>query len=580
MKFPKRRGPYRVEYSIDEVYPEGLYRRLSSLIESLTFARYDVGSYIKPEKFTPDERQRIEIAGKNLKKIMKIILFRRLESSVAALRDSAQWMRKSHDAFLKALSQRKILIGEAAEDVYNQIRGEVDLEDIEIPESAESTNKFNVENLKRNIENDCNVFSEIEDLISLDKIPPEEDDKLQTLIKYLKSSEIKGKKTIIFTQFASTAKYIGEELKKHFSKVDYASQDIGHVLTKAYRFSPKSNYKKISKNEEINILVSTEILSEGLNLQDGQVVINYELHWNPVRIIQRIGRIDRIGSEHDEIFVYNFFPQEEVEKEIRVETKVNKRIDEIIRLYGADEKTINISEEEVRRKLFKIYTQDERSLEEEEIVSTAHVYRQKWLKLQKEYPREYRLALILPEMMGVGLKSKEDGIAVFCRADDYFRLRLADLKGGILEKDDWKILPLVECLPDTKKEEILNNHYDITEKIRELFEKEANQRELKRQLLEKIKEQAIDRLRFLRRGKSEAFKEKIDKLVNKIEDTRLRTDDKRKLRKALRKYGKEPEELVKEIQGIILDLPAELATEIKQRYAQIILSASLFKSKK
>ena len=140
-------------------------------------------------------------------------------------------MKKSHDAFLKALSQKKILIGEAAEDIYNQIRGEVDLEDIEIPESAESTDKFNIGSLKRNIENDCNVFSEIEKLISLDKIPPEEDDKLQTLIKYLKSAEIKGKKAIIFTQFASTAKYIGEELKKHFSKVDYVSQNIGHVLT-------------------------------------------------------------------------------------------------------------------------------------------------------------------------------------------------------------------------------------------------------------------------------------------------------------------------------------------------------------
>lgn len=575
LTFPKRKGPYRIDYSIDEVYPGGLYKRLSNFIESLTFARYDVGSYVKEEAFTPDERQRIKIAGKNLKRIMRIILFRRLESSVAALRDSALWMKKSHDAFLKALSEDKILMGEAAEDIYDQIRGGADLEDIEIPESAESAKKFNVKDLKKNIEADQEIFVEIENLISVEKIPPEEDDKLQMLIKYLKSPEINGKKTIIFTQFASTVKYLGQELKKRFPKVDFVSQDTGQVLTKAYRFSPKSNRKKISKDEEINILASTEILSEGLNLQDGQVVINYELHWNPVRIIQRIGRIDRIGSEHEEIFVYNFFPQEEVEREIRVEEKVNKRIDEIIRLYGADEKTISMAEDEVRRRLFRIYTQDERSLEEEEIVSTAHKYRQKWLKLQKEHPEEYRLALSLPEMMGIGLRSKEDGIAVFCRSDDYFRLRLADLKGGILEKDDWKVLPLLECSSETLKEKIFKTHYDVVEKARKIFEKEANQRELKRQLLEKIKEQAIKKLGLLKRGKSEAFKEKVRELINKIEDSLLRSEDKRKLRSVLRKYGKEPEELVEEIRNIVSGLPVEPKPKIKQRYAQVILSASL-----
>lgn len=578
--FPKRKGPYRIDYSIDEVYPGGLYKKLSSLLESLIFARYDVGSYIKEGAFTPDERQRIEIAGKNLKRIMRIILFRRLESSVAALRDSAFWMKKSHDAFLKAISVNKVLIGEAAEDIYDQIRGGADLEDIEIPETAESADKFNIDNLTRDIKNDQEIFIEIENLISLEKIPPDEDDKLQELIKLLKSSEINGKKTIIFTQFASTAKYLGKELQEQFSKVDFVSQDIGQVLTKAYRFSPKSNKKKISEEEQTNILVSTEILSEGLNLQDGQVVINYELHWNPVRIIQRIGRIDRIGSEHDEIFVYNFFPQEEIEREIKVEEKVNHRIDEIIRLYGADEKTISMGEQEVRRRLFRIYTQDERSLEEEKIISTAHEYRQKWLKLQRECPEEYRLALSLPEMMGVGMKSQENGIAVFCRADDYFRLRLANLKGEIYEKDDWKILPLLECSGNTKEEKIFENHYDVVEKIRTIFEEEANQREFKRQLLEKIKEQAIRKLELLKRGKSEAFKEKVNELINKIEYARLRTEDKRKLRSALRKHGKIPEELFEEIQSIVSESPLEQRPKIAQRYAQVILSASLLKSTK
>jgi superfamily II DNA/RNA helicase len=578
LKFPRRRGPYRVEYSIDEVYSGGLYKRLNWIIDNFTFARYDVGSYIKAGAFTPDDAQRIKIAGKNLKKIMRIILFRRLESSVAALRDSARWMRKSQEAFLQALAQEKVLVGDAADEVYEQIRGGADPEDIEVPATAETANKFNIISLKNDIEKDLLLFEELEEIISEDNIPPSDDDKLLTLINYLKKPEINGKKTIIFTQFASTAKYLGKELKELFPKVDYVTQGTGQVLTKAYRFSPKSNNKRVTHDEEINILVSTEILSEGLNLQDGQIVINYELHWNPVRIIQRIGRIDRIGSEHDEIYVYNFFPQEEVEKEIRVEEKVNKRIKEIIDFYGADEKTINMAEDEVRKRLFKIYTEDERSLEEEEIISTSHEFRQKWQKLRDEYPEEYAMALTLPDMIGTGLKTNEEGVAVFCRADDYFRLMLSNIKGDILQRDDWKVLPLLECSPDEQNEPIAENHYDITEKARELFEDEANKRELKRHLLDKLREQAIDRLDFIKRGKSPKFKERVGNLISKIQTVQIKTIDKKKVRSQLRKYGIDPEELVSNLENLIYALPDEKKPDIKRRYAQVILSESLYKN--
>lgn len=577
LKFPKRRGPYRVEYSIDEVYSKGMHEKLGKLIDQLNFARYDLGSYLKEGAFDPETQQSIKSAGVNLKKIMRIVLFRRLESSVAALRDSAKWMRLSHEAFLKALGQGKVLMGQAADDVYDQIRSEVELDDLEIPEFAEDIGKFKNDDLAQNIKHDLDIAAEIEDLVSESRIPPEKDDKLQTLISKLSSPELSGKKVIIFTQFASTAEYLGGELAKKFKKVDFVSQKVGQPLTRAYRFSPKSNKKKFSPGEEINILVSTEILSEGLNLQDGQAIINYELHWNPVRIIQRIGRIDRIGSEHDEIFVYNFFPQEEVEHEIKVEEKVKKRIDEIIALYGADEQTISMDEKEVRRKLFEIYTENERSLEEQEIVSTSHEYRQKWTKLQGEYPDEYRIAISLPEMIGVGLRSKEKGIAVFCRAEDYFRLRLAGEGGEVSEIDDWKVLPLLGCQQSTKAEPILDKHYHVVEKMRGEFEKEANQREARKLLLEKIKEQASRKLELAKRGQPSVFKDKVNDLIRGLEEVQLKSSDKRKLRSAMRKYARGPEDLVEEIHSLIAGLPKEAKPDIKPRYAQVILSASLIK---
>ncbi len=136
---------------------------------------------------------------------------------------------------------------------------------------------------------------------------------------------------------------------------------------------------------------------------------------------------------------------------------------------------------------------------------------------------------------------------------------------------------LVECSIDTKEEKKFDNHYDVVEKVKNLFEKEANQRELERQFLEKIKEQIIQRLKLAGRGKPQAFKEKIDELINKIENSRLKTNNKRELRSALRKYGKEPEELVEEISSIVSNLPSEPRLIIQQHYAEVILSASLKK---
>lgn len=571
--FPERVGPKRIDYSIDEVYPGGIYKKLNELIDKLRFARYDLGSFIDEEKFTPEERQRIKQAGKNLRKIMRMILFRRLESSIKAFQDSTDWMHKSHLAFLKALEQNKVLAGDAGEDVVDQLRGGVDLSDLEIPDEAYPAGNFEIGDLEKEIRKDEKIFKEMHMLVK--GIEPEKDDKLQSLIKTL-STGAKDKKTIIFTQFTSTAEYLGKELSKHFEKVDYVSRSGGKVLTKAKRFSPKSNNFKVKTGEEIDILVSTEILSEGLNLQDGQVIINYELHWNPVRIIQRIGRIDRIGSKHDKIWVYNFFPQEEAEKEINVETKVKTRIDEIIRNFGADEKTITEDEKEARKKLFRIYTEDKRALEEEEIESKSAAFRREWLKLKEKYPKEYDAAKDLPEMITMGKTAKKKGVAVFARADDYFRLMFASKDGEILERNDWDILPLIACDKKIKAKETIKNHLSVIEKVRKNFEEEVNQREVRKtEYLEKIKTQIIDKLRKAKKGKPERFKKEVDEVIAAVHEAKLTVKDKRELRSVRKKHGFPPEDFSNEVKKIVEDSEKEAAKRPEKKYAQVIISESL-----
>lgn len=575
IEFPERKGPYREDYNIDRVYPGGLYRLLNQLLSELKFARYDIGSYLKPKNdFSPDQVQRLKQAGANLKGIMSIILFRRLESSIPAFRETTSWMAKSHSLFLKALDENKVLVGEEAEKVIDDLKAGEEIEDIEIPETLYDAGSFEKERMRKDIEEDKIRFEKMYN--SVKDLGADNDEKLAKLISLLKSPEITRKKAIIFTQFSATARYLGIELAKLFPKVDCASQDTGHVLTKVKRFAPRANKYRIKPGEEIDILVSTDLLSEGLNLQDGQVVVNYELHWNPVRIIQRIGRIDRIGSQHDTIYIHNFFPQEEVEERINVETKVKKRINEIIKHFGGDEKTISMDEETVRKKLFEVYTENSRSLEEEEARSRSGHFMMEWKKLKAGYPEEYRQALKLPTMVTCGMPAKKlEGIAIFCRSDDYYKLLLSDQTGSIVENNDWKIMELIECTPRIKSVPLLGYHLNVLEKVRKNFEDEVNRRETKKQELEEIKKQVIKRLDQIKRGKTEKVKKEVEEIEEKLRRAKLNLTQRRALRKEIRKYGARPEETVEQIKKIIMSADLETDKPLEKKYAQVIISESL-----
>jgi len=581
--FPERKGPYRVDYSIDEVYEGGLYQKLRDLISRLTYARYNLGKYAKSEMFDPDELQRLTVAWANLQRLVKINLYRRLESSVQALRDSLKTHLKIHQGFREILiKENKIWVGDInkLEDFIQKLENDEEIEWIE-KENFYDAEKFDIEELKSDLEKDIKIFEEMQRLVR--NILPKDDDKLQKLIEILRKEPIKDKKVIIFSCFESTVRYLYENLKDKFEKVDFVAGGE-KILTKIKRFAPEANKAKIKPEEEIKILIATEILAEGLNLQDGQVVINYELHWNPVRIIQRIGRIDRVGSKYEEIYAYNFFPETAAEKEIKIEKKVTNRIEEIIQNFGYDEKTIGLDEPTVRKKLFEIYTEKPEGIEEIEEKSDAKYFEFEFKKLIKEYPEEYKKALEMPAMVHCAKTSKEKGLIVFCRADDYFRLRLANEKGDIISKDDWKILKILKCNVNEKSLEFDKKYLVITEKVKEDFEMEANKRERdKETITDPVKKEFKKLVDWLKRKESKEIKQRFDDLVDFLNKKHLNHEQSKSIRRLTRSYKRKfglkkkeiLETLEKEIHSLLKDAPEEVEPEIKKRYAQIIIAEEL-----
>ena len=581
--FPERKGPYRVDYSIDKVYEGGLYQKINEFLPKLTYARYDLSRYAIEEKFDPDYFQRLTRAWQNLHQLVKINLYRRLESSVQAFRDTINTYLKITGGFLEIIEkENKVPVGDIddIEDIVERLKNDEEIEWKEF-ENYFDASYFRIDKLKEDLKKDYEIFNEMAELVK--DIKPEDDDKLQKLIEILKKDPIKDKKILIFSTFESTVKYLYENLKNKFEKVDYVAGGR-EIMSKIKRFSPKANRANIKPEEEIKILISTEVLSEGLNLQDGQVIINYELHWNPVRIIQRIGRIDRIGSQYDEIYVYNFFPETEAEKGINLEQKVRNRIEDIIKNFGYDEKTISLDEATVRKKLFEIYTERPEGLEEIEKQSPSKYFELEFKRLKERYPQEYEKAKELPNMVHIAKKDDKKGVIVFCRAGNWFKLKMVDERGELITADDWEILKLLECKPETKGIEFDLNKLDIIEKTREIFEKEANDREKDRvNIIHPVKKEFEKLIEWLKRKEPESIKKEFGQLLDFVIKKSLTFTAEKELRSIIRSYAKKfgldkrqiLKELKEKIYNLLQNLPDEKIEKPIYQYAEVIVVEEL-----
>src|SRR5207248_1297132 len=231
--------------------------------------------------------------------------------------------------------------------------------------------------LRSHIDHDIKILDRILSLV--EPIKPEKDTKLQTLMRRLEKEPLKRGKRLIFTQYADTARYLFENLKPHVKR-DELEVIFSGDKSKARvvgRFAPMANpeYKFAAGETELNTVVATDVLAEGLNLQDCDKIINYDLHWNPVRLIQRFGRIDRIGSEHDRVYGFNFLPETALDRNLGLRQRLHNRIQEIHDTIGEDSAILDATEQLNEEAMYAIYEQQsgQLSLFEEEAETAGSV---------------------------------------------------------------------------------------------------------------------------------------------------------------------------------------------------------------
>lgn len=511
--FP-RRAPKTVRFAIDAQYERLYADEVVDTINDLALPRYGLANYVLPDlpqAPTPDEAgimADLSRAGPRLKGFCRTGLFKRLESSGEVFLQSLQRHILRNHVFLHALERGLPLpigtqdaalldtrLSDADADDLLGATVEEDADDASAPEAALSSQgdlraraegiynlyrgpfrtrfrwlrpDFFHPQLQEDLRRDAEALQRI-----LDRSGPWDpagDAKLHALHDLLAHRHA-GQKVLVFTQYADTVRYVEAQLAaRQVSALAGVCGDSEDPTALAFRFSPESNEQRerITPERELRVLVTTDVLSEGQNLQDCAIVVNYDLPWAIIRLTQRAGRVDRIGQRADEILCYTFLPAEGVERIIRLRARVRQRLRENAEVLGTDEAFFE--DDDAPQTLVDLYNERAGLLdgeEDTEVDLTSQAY-QIWKNAIAADPRLERIVPALPNVAYTAKAHRPTpqepaGALVFLRTEDGTDALLwVDRDGQVVSESEYAILRAAECRPETPAVCRAPNHHDLT----------------------------------------------------------------------------------------------------------------------
>lgn len=499
--FPDR-IPKAVTYHFDPKDKKDQYAKLYSaevvdIINDLNLPRYGLENYLdeksllKPTEREKQIKENLSRAGKRLMGFCRTNLFKRLESSGYSFLLSLSRHILRNYLYLYAIEndlefpigpqQGSFLDGyiEDADDNGDTRKVLLDPNDY-LAQAAELYRYFSTKekdhfewiraglfkkSLKKELLNDSVALLKIINMVK--EWRPADDRQLNALYDLCTKTHAE-EKVLIFTQFADTACYLAEELQKRgLTQVEGVTGDTDDPTDYARRFSPISNGVKgvAGTLHEIRVLISTDVLSEGQNLQDGHIVLNYDLPWAIIRLIQRAGRVDRIGQQSDKILCYSFLPEDGLENIINLRGRLARRISENAEVVGADETffdgdPINITD---------MYNERSGILDEvdEGEVDLASYAWQIW---KNATDADRTLLKTIPDLANsiYGTKAAQagagdkQGVIVYSRTaeDNDFLVWLND-KGDVITQSQKTILDAAACSHDTPALHRAPRHHEL-----------------------------------------------------------------------------------------------------------------------
>ena len=374
-KFPERLKPISLRPNLTDLNQAIDYNQIYELLSSLTLCIYTPSDYIFPsklDKYMDRGKANLTMQGREfgIQRLMSINLLKRLESSVFSFNLTLKRIWQLIHTTIEGIDHYE-KYGNADITMYETGESDFDMEDSNTDFfSVGKKTKIDLEDMdykswRKALQQDADNLELL--ILMVADITPEHDTKLQTLFRLLDDKMAHpinpgNKKVIIFTAFSDTAGYLYEHVSEYMKNrygLDTAvitgaidgkttakglKPTLNNVLT---CFSPVSKDKAVllpNNPTEIDVLIATDCISEGQNLQDCDYLINYDIHWNPVRIIQRFGRIDRIGSRNAYIQLVNFWPNMTLDDYINLKSRVETRKKITVMTATGDDDLINPEE--------------------------------------------------------------------------------------------------------------------------------------------------------------------------------------------------------------------------------------------
>ena len=527
--FPTR-TPKTVTFAIDDLDPGDQFARLYAppvvqTINALSLPRYGLGNYIAPaphEPPTPSEArvlQDLSRAGKRLMGFCRTNLFKRLESSGHAFIQSVERHILRNFVYLHAIyNNLPIPIGTQDSTAVDSRFNDGDADAAKIPEfliedeaaarpadddplhlrteesfrahaaevyaAYESREKHRFKWLRPGLFVSALAADLLSDSFGLLQIlqdcgqwSPDRDRKLHALLDIV-GKRHQSDKVLVFSQFADTVDYLKDELRNRgIDRAAGATGDSEDPTMLAWRFSPVSNEKRdrIGPAEELRVLVATDVLSEGQNLQDCAIVLNYDLPWAIIRLIQRVGRVDRIGQKAREILCYSFLPAEGVERIITLRARVRQRLRENAEVVGADEAFFDDDCDD--HVVVDLYNEKAGLLDgddEGEVDLASYAY-QVWKNAIDADPSLQQVVTTMPPVVfGTRLHAAKpgqpEGVLVYMRtAEGTDALTWVNEGGESVTQSQLAILKAAECAPATAALPRRADHHQLVRKGAELI---------------------------------------------------------------------------------------------------------------
>lgn len=469
LKFPDVEKPVPLYYELNEEEDKIFNDTIKLITHQMKYCRYTptLPQYFKQTTSHPEQ-----LAQSNLSKIMKVLLVKRLESSFFAFRKTLDRFIHTYKLFINTFdNKKKVYVSKKYTDKIFEFLENDDDEAIQRLLDEEKAEEYSADDFtelfRKDLENDYKILINIRNMWQKVKRDP----KLLKFLNELSHNKIlKDNKIILFTESKETAEYLTQNIEEKLPKSSlcYTGSSSSEIHDNVLEnFDARAQHPK----DEYRILVSTEVMSEGVNLHRSNIVINYDIPWNPTRLMQRVGRINRVDTKHKKIYIFNFFPTKQADNQIKLREAAEAKIHAFLTLLGDDAELLTEGEPIGSHELFNRLMSTKTILGEDEFEESELKYLKEIESIRDKKPDLFEKIKKLPKKARSAKTNKErsDSLLTYFRRGKLQKFYLADSNTAPQELDFLTAAKLLESTAKDPRQKLPEKYYELLSKNKEAF---------------------------------------------------------------------------------------------------------------